>query len=241
VRNNYRLVDRYNNGRHYVRRDYLIDYGGRWGHAPTRYNGHNFHFCLTLRSGGFYLNLGYSNFNRRYYGDGWDLNFGWSSRDYLPIGYQRYGTYYFEPCYAFSYTFNHGYERGYLEGYLAGVRHWNAYTNYNSAYGFCNGYASHLGPYNEYMDGYSQGYSQGYYAAYAGQSYGYMNYGFGDFANYPVIYDFDYHYYDNPGDPEIYRPYGVDDGYSYDDDYYYDDDDYYYNDDYNNEDEYYYQ
>lgn len=54
------------------------------------------------------------------------------------------------------------------------------------------GYASRLGPYEEYSDGFEQGYRRGYHAGYCGLPYGWDNFGFGDFSNYPVIYDFDY-------------------------------------------------
>lgn len=219
VHNNYRFVDRDHSGNYMVSRHYLFDCDGRWGHAPTYYNGRNYHFYATLMRQGFYFGVGSHRWSRRYYGDGWDYHFGWNSGIYIPTGSWSYGTSYFEPCYAFTFTFNHGYERGYLEGYLTGVRHWNTNQPYNSYFGNYVGYSSYLGPFAEYIDGYEQGFTQGYYAGYSGLGYGYQNFGFGDFTDYPVIYDYDYDYYSNAGgyDDEYY--YENNQGYEYDDEY----------------------
>jgi hypothetical protein len=226
---NFQLISRGHNGRHKINRHYLNDYGGRWGRCPDRYNGRNYHFYISLVNNNYYFGLGYSSWNRRHYGDGWDMYFGWNSGYYIPQSYWSYGTYYYEPCYAFSFTFNHGYERGYIDGYTRGVNDWNNNFPYNSYPGYSTGYASHLGSYSEYADGYQQGFAQGYYAGYSGQSYGYMNFGFGDFSNYPVIYDFDYDYYN--------RTSYYDDGYEYTD--YYGDYDYYQEQNYSDSDYYY--
>ncbi|HUX06528.1 MAG TPA: hypothetical protein VMX35_04380 [Acidobacteriota bacterium] len=207
VRNNYRFVSRTVNNTYVINRNYLIDQGGRWGHAHAGYNGRNYHFYFSLYHQG-YFGVGVNLWSRRYYGDGWDFYFGWSPSAYVIPGWTSRGVYYFEPCYAFSFTFNHGYERGYIEGFRTGVRDWNYSYPYNSwAYSY-NGYDYRYGAWDEYRDGYEQGFGQGYYAGYSGVSYGYNNFGFGDFRNYPVVYDFDYDYYERA---------------SYDDDYEYED------------------
>lgn len=212
VQNNYRFVKVVNNN-YYIQRDYLIHNDYRWGRSCDYYNGRNWHFYLSLSNHGFSFNVGYGGWKRRYYGDSWDTRFGWSASRYLPQGYYSVGTHYFEPNYAFSFTFNHGYENGYMEGYNRGVSDWNYYRPYNSQYYSVAGYSQQLGPYFEYEDGFSQGYLQGYYAGYSGLQYGWENYGFGDFRDYPVIYDFDYDYYD--------RQAGYyDQPYEYDDNYY---------------------
>lgn len=214
VRNNYRFVSRTVNNTYVINRNYLIDGGGRWGHAHAGYNGRNYHFYFSLYNQG-YFGFGVNLWGRRYYGDGWDFYFGWSPSAYIVPGWTTRGVYYFEPCYAFSFTFNHGYERGYIDGFRSGARDWNYSYPYNSwAYSY-SGYHSRYGAWDEYRDGYEQGFSQGYYAGYTGVSYGYNNFGYGDFRNYPVVYDFDYDYYDNT---------------AYNDDYNYEDDndDYYY-------------
>ena len=217
VRNNYRFVSRTRNNTYIVNRTYLIDNGGRWGHAPTRYTGRNYHFYLTIYNQG-YFGFGMSCWGRRYYGDSWDVYFGWSPATYIVPGWYSSGIYYFEPCYAFSFTFNHGYESGYIDGFRRGTQDWNyGYPYYSWAQGY-SGYDLRWGPVDEFRDGYEQGFRQGYYAGYSGLVYGYDNFGYGDFRNYPVVYDFDYDYYDNIsayGDDYIYE-----DGYS-DGDYYY--------------------
>jgi hypothetical protein len=192
IRNDFRLVS-WRDRHCYINRDYLI--GGRWGSAPHRYNGRNWHFYLSLTDAGFSFDVGYGGWGRRYYGDTWDVRFGWSSSAYLPSGYYSKGTYYYEPNYAFSFTFNHGYENGYIEGFNKGTSDWNRNYPYNSSHYGVVGYFSDLGPYYEFADGFEQGFIQGYYAAYSGMPYGWENFGYGDFRNYPVIYDFDYDYY----------------------------------------------
>ena len=212
VRNNYRFVSRTYNNTYVVNRTYLIDHGGRWGHAPARYTGRNYHFYLSIFNQG-YFGFGVNLWGRRYYGDGWDVYFGWNPAVYIVPGWTYNGTYYFEPCYAFSFTFNHGYERGYIDGFRKGTADWNNGYRYNSyIYGY-NGYEDRWGPADEFSDGYEQGFSQGYYAGYGGLDYGYDNFGYGDFREYPVIYDFDYDYYDNVA------TYGEDYVYDYDYDY----------------------
>lgn len=218
ARNNYRFVTRDYSGNYRISRNYLFDDDGRWGHAPSYYNGHNYHFYCTLYNQGFYSGASEYHWNRRYYGDGWDSHFGWDSGIYIPMGSWSYGTPYFEPCYAFSFTFNHGYERGYLEGYLTGVSHWNADLPYNSNFGTYFGYHNYFGPLAEYTDGYEQGFVQGYYAGYSGLGYGYQNFGFGDFSDYPVIYDFDYDYYSDTSSNDDYY-YEDNSGYEYNDEY----------------------
>ncbi len=207
IENNYSFVTINHYGDNFIHREYLIDYGGRWGHAPAYYNGHNYHFYLSLVNFNFF-GINISIWNRRYYGDGWDLHFGWSPYSYILSGWRSHGVHYFEPCYAFSFTFNHGYERGYIEGFRQGTQDWNYSMPYRSFLGTYSGYYSYWGPLDQYRDGYEQGFRQGYYAGYAGQPFGYQNYGFGDFGQYPVVYDYDYNYYSREGvDP-------------YDDDYY---------------------
>ena len=223
--NNYNIVNIYNNNV-YVNRSHLYDYGGRWGHCPTYYTGRNYHFYITLCNQG-YFGVGVRIWNRRYYGDGWDFHFGWSPSHYFVSGWYSRGSYYFEPCYAFSFTFNHGYEQGYIDGYRQGTSDWNYNYPYRDWLGTYNGYYSYWGSWSEYADGYEQGFRQGYYAGYCGYSYGYQNFGFGDFSNYPVIYDYDYDYYDNQ-EAAYYDDGFYDDGH-YDDDYYDDDYDYDYN------------
>ena len=207
VRNNYTFVSRTVNNTYIINRNYLIDAGGRWGHAYTGYNGRNYHFYISLYSQG-YFGIGINLWSRRYYGDGLDFYFGWSPASYIVPGWTHSGVYYFEPCYAFSFTFNHGYEQGYIDGFRIGTRDWNYGYPYNSWYYSASGYNSRWGTWEEYRDGYEQGFRQGYYAGYSGLNYGYSNFGFGDFRNYPVIYDFDYDYYETSG---------------YGDDYYYED------------------
>lgn len=178
----------------YIERYYF--YCGCWGHANDFYDGRNYHFYLMLFIQN-YFGPGHKFCYRRFFGDGLEAFFGWNPIIYLLIGWWQYGSYYFEPCYAFSFTFNHGYEVGYVDGFCKGVGDWNAAYPYRSWQGECNGYKSYWGPEDEYCDGYEQGFRQGYYAGYCGYPYGYYNFGFGDFTNYPVIYDFDYDYYDN--------------------------------------------
>lgn len=197
ARNNYRLVTRGRDGKRAINRHYLHHNDGRWGYSSSRYTGRNYHFYVSLSNDGWDFGAGYSRWGRRYYGDNWDVRFGWNSGSYIPSAYRSSGAYYFEPCYSFSFTFNHGYEKGYMEGYTRGVRDWNSQYPYQSIPGSYLGYQSRLGTYSEYTDGYGQGFSQGYYAGYSGLTYGYENFGFGDFRDYPVIYDFDYDYYDN--------------------------------------------
>ena len=210
VRNHYRFVSRTSSNTYVVNRVYLIDNGGRWGRVPTRYSGRNYHFYLSLSDQG-YFGVGVSVWGRRHYGDGWDNRFGWSPTIYILSGWERSGVYYYEPCYAFSFTFNHGYERGYIDGFRKGTADWNYGYRYSSYVGGYSGYDTQWGPVDEYSDGYEQGFSQGYYAGYAGLYYGHDNFGYGDFRDYPVVYDFDYDYYDNVS---IYG-----DDYVYEDDY----------------------
>lgn len=215
VVNNYNIVNVYNNTT-VINRNYLIDYGGRWGYCHDYYSGRNYHFYMTLVNQN-YFGFGLRVWDRRYYGDGWDFHFGWSPNRYFVSGWYNRGSYYFEPCYAFSFTFNHGYEQGYIDGYRQGVTDWNYNYYYRGWVGTSNGYQGYWGSWDEYTDGYEQGFRQGYYAGYCGLAFGYYNYGFGDFSNYPVVYDYDYDYYDTN---EVAY---------YDDDDYYEDDYYDYN------------
>jgi hypothetical protein len=195
-RSGWKLVERDHFGQHRINRHWLIHNNGRWGHCSDQYRGRNYHFYITLVNNNYFFGLGYSTWERRYYGDGWDFDFGWNSGYYIPASYRQHGAWYFEPNYAFSFTFNHGYEQGYIDGYEQGVQDWNRYASYYSYHSGVRGWFDELGPYYEYADGYEQGFRQGYYAGYGGLEFGWDNFGFGDFSQYPVIYDFDYDYFD---------------------------------------------
>ena len=214
IANNFRLVNRTSNNTYVINRNYLINNSGRWGYASTYYTGRNYHFYFTLYNQNYY-GVGARFWQRRYYGDGLDFYFGWNPANYILYGWWNTGIRYFEPCFAFSFTFNHGYERGYIEGFRQGTWDWNNYYSYRGWLGRYSGYHSYWGPWNEYVDGYEQGFRQGYYAGYCGFSYGYMNFGFGDFGNYPVIYDYDYDYYETVGYPSNDNRYYEDSYYDY--------------------------
>jgi len=191
---NYQLVRRTREGKGKIARYCLIDEGGRWGYAVPRYNGRNYHFYCALQAAGYEFEDDYADWDRRFCFDSWEYYFDWESEILIPLNYREMGVYYFEPCYAFTYTFNHGYEHGYYAGYMTGVEDWNAGRPYDSFIECYWGYDPCLGPYFEYTDGYNQGFIQGYFAGYCGYTYGWDNFGFGDFGDYPIIYDFDYDY-----------------------------------------------
>jgi len=181
-------------GKDFMNRDYLISDYQKWGYFDYPYNGRNWHVYSYISKIVYNITDIYIDDVRRFCGDGYDDYFGWSSSEYLPEGFDSYGTYYYEPNYAFSFTFNKGYEGGYLRGYLAGAEAWEMQLEYTVEVNCFGGYKSSIGVYEEYTDGYKQGYAQGYYAAYCGYEFGWENFGYGDFLEYPIIYDFDYDY-----------------------------------------------